>query len=122
MYTNRQRFLNLFAAHRANLTGVMRWNFNHCPIGAFRLIGQEIKEHTPRTIRDGLAQMSILNHTLNIQIFNVDILKFFNIMVGNLMQKIFTLINYLFIDFRARKLPALAGRGIAHPPLLKDFS
>jgi len=44
------------------------------------------------------------------------------IMVGNLMQKIFTLINYLFIDFRARKLPALAGRGIAHPPLLKDFS
>ena len=103
MNTNRQRFWDSFTTPRANLTGVMGWNFNYLTSSTFRLLSQKPKEHAPRTIIYRLAQISVLNHTLNIQIFNIDSLKSIYIGICNLVEKVLTLISHLLVCFSNKK-------------------
>jgi len=103
MDTNRQRFWDSFTTPRANLTGVIGWNFNYLTSSTFRLLSQKPKEHAPRTIRYRLAQMSVPNHTLNIQIFNIDGLKSIYIGICNLVEKVLTLISHLLVCFSNKK-------------------
>ena len=103
MGANRQRFGDFLTTSRTYQTRIMGWNFDYLTGSAFRLLRQESKEHAPRTIRYGLAQMFIFNHTLNVKVFNINGLKIVYVVIGNFMQKIFTLIRHLLVRFSNKK-------------------
>lgn len=92
MDTNRQQFGNLLSTPGAYLTGVMGWNFNHCPTSFFRFVGQKVKEHAPSRIRYAFGKVSIFHHAFNIQIFYINSLVVLYIEVGCLMQKVLSLV------------------------------
>lgn len=111
MNTNRKRFANNLATCRANLARIPGRNFNYASSSsAFRLLDKKIKEFSPRNIRDGFAQVSILDHALYIQVFNIDFSILFNIEVGGFAKKIISLVSNFLVSFgnkQTRFLPAI---------------
>lgn len=97
MDTNRQFFGDFFSTSRTSLGCVAGIHPNHFPTSVRSFVGKKLEEYAPATIGDGLAQMSILDHVFNLQVFNVDSLKIVNVFIGNLMQKIISLISDLFV-------------------------
>lgn len=97
MDTNRQRFLDFFSTGRTSLGCAAGIHPNHFPTSVFGFVRKKLEEYAPATIRDGLAQVSVLNHVFNLQVFNVDSLKIVNVFIGNLMQKIISLISDFFV-------------------------
>jgi hypothetical protein len=83
----------------ASLRSVLGWNFNYSLVSFFHFTGEHVKEHTPVTIRDAVDKVSISNHALNFQIFNVDSLKSFQIIVGGFMEKLLSLIGDFLMRF-----------------------
>jgi hypothetical protein len=99
MDTLRQGFLNDMSAPMASLGCIPGGHFVHSLISLYHFTREQIKEHTPGYIRDAFGKVSISNHALNIQIFDIDILKVFYIVVGGLMEKILSLIGYFLVCF-----------------------
>lgn len=97
MDTDRQRFLDFFSTSRTSLGCATGIHPNHFPTSVRSFVGKKLEEYAPATIRNGFAQVSVLNHVFYLQVFNVDSLKIVNVFVGNLMQKIVSLISYFFV-------------------------
>lgn len=99
MYTNRQIFRHSLTTTRTYLASSIRSYFNYFSTSVFSFVGKKIKEYTPTAIANGFAQMSVSYHVFNLQVFNIDHLKFYDILISNFVQKIFSLIGYLFMRF-----------------------
>lgn len=97
MDTNRQGFSYFFTTAGANLRCILGWYANYLTPSLFRFVRQKLNKDTPGCIRDIFGKISVFNHALNIQLFNVDSLKKRDIIVSSLMQKVLSLIGYFFI-------------------------
>lgn len=99
MDTNRQRFFNFLTTARAILRRIAGVDFDYLSSGAFCLVRKELKEFTPAHVSNALAKMPVPDHASNIQRFNVDGFVDSDVEIGNFMQKVFSLIYYLFVNF-----------------------
>lgn len=97
MYTNSQTLRNFFSTSRTSLGCATGIHPNHFPTSVRSFVGKKLEEGAPATIRNGLAQMSVLDHALDLQVFNVYSLKILNVFIGYFVQKILSLINYFFV-------------------------
>lgn len=115
MNTYRERLMNLGTTTGAYLRCILWGNFNYRSTSIFSFVGKKIKEHAPRTIRDTFGKVSILNHALNVQVFNIDTLKFFDVTIGYFMEKVFTLVGNLLVRFGNKHSSPCSANGALDP-------
>lgn len=97
MGTHRQRLWDFFATSRTSLGCAAGIHPKYFPTSVFCFVGKKLEEFAPTTIRDRFAQVSVLDHVLDLQVFNVDSLEIVNVFIGNLMQKIVSLISHFLM-------------------------
>lgn len=97
MNANRQGRWDFLPAAGTYLTGILRWNFHNLTTSFFRFVRQESEKHSPSRIRYAFRKRSAFYHAFDIQVFHIDRLILFDVVVRRLMQKIFPLIENLLM-------------------------
>ena len=93
MYANAQGFLDDFTASRTHLAGVVRGYLRHRSASFFRFAGQDLGEGRPRCISDAFGQMTVLDHALNVEVFNSDEVVFVHEFAGDFMGIVPSLVS-----------------------------
>ena len=124
MNPDSKRLFDNFTANRASLRCASGVDFLvHSP-GAFSLGFEYGQEDTPRSICNAFGKVSVLEHVLDIEVFNSDIIVLFNERISGLVAEIKALIRNLLMTVRdkvASLAPSIATLLPARQSLLRGF-
>jgi len=86
------------SAPRAVLRSVGWIHPNQLPTSIFSFVGQELSELRPRRIQDALRKTMVVNHLINLQIFNAQNPKPVYQFSAFLMSEVQSSVSYSFVD------------------------
>ena len=95
MRTNRQGLLNKLPTVAARLCGEAGVHSNNLMTSSCSLIFKDIEECTPTGVHDALCHVMVLDHTVDVQFLNGDLVIALAVALGNLIMKISTLTSNL---------------------------
>ncbi len=97
---NIERHLLPVSAARAILGGVGGVDFNQCTTSVFSFVRKIVKELSPGRISDTFGKTMIMNHTIDIQVFDSDDTVLIDKLSAKLVSKVRTSVSYSFVDMR----------------------
>ncbi len=103
MNANRQRFRNFLPTRRTQERRAVGSYFYHLTSSFFRFLSQERKEQTPRTIGNTSGKRMVFDHAVDVQILDENRCVVSDVLIGSLMQKVFSLIGDAFMCFRNKE-------------------
>lgn len=110
MNANRQYLRDFFSALRTQLRCSVGTYFDQLSTSFFRFVREQGKECTPGTIGNTPCEVSVSDHALNVQIFNVNRFVMLDVVIRQFVKEVFTLIRYPFVsasDFNAGFVPSI---------------
>lgn len=120
---DRKGFGDSLTAAAAQLRGSPWIDFNNLATSTPSLVAEHLYEAVPRGIINMLCKMMIMNHTVNIELFNSDKKVFVSDSLALLVQEISSLVNGFIMDpcdLEDGFLPVVRAFGLSAQPLLES--